>query len=164
MEWHYLALWHAHWKKCNQIQNSNACLSRHRDITYEVNFELTTYYALNHREGKLYEYTLVIPLTCSTFKVDSSSTTPWLQSKVANMYVHCISHSSSGLDWSICLLWAKYIHSVILFNYWTNSQTNYAALQHTAGLPSLAPLSFLLSSQLFNSFWSITPITTCTLE
>ena len=108
----------------------------YRDISYEVNFELMTFYALNHREGKLYEYTLVIPLTCSTFKVDSSSTTPWLQSKVANMYVHCISHSSTGLDWTICLLRAKYIHSVILFNYWTNSQTNYAALQHTAGLPS----------------------------
>ena len=57
----------------------------YRDISYEVNFELMTSYALNHREGKLYEYTLVISLTCSTFKVNSSSTTLWLQSKVANM-------------------------------------------------------------------------------
>ena len=78
--------------------NSNACSWRHRDITYEVNFKLLTFDALNHREGKLYGYTLVIPLTCSTFKVDSRSTTLWLQSKVANIYVHCISHSSTGLN------------------------------------------------------------------
>ena len=41
-----------------------------------------------------------------------------------------------ALDWTICLLRAKYIHLVILFNFWTNSQTTYAALQHAAGLPS----------------------------